>query len=386
MPTSTDAIFKQIKDAQKKANTANLERYQQLLSVIDTLGKQVGAEGTFGQAQQLLSQVGEAAQTRIGEQAIKARASTSQDLISRGLGSTTIRQASMRGIRADEERARQAAAEGTAGQQAGLLTQRAGMEAQIGGMKAGAIEGRFDEGPDLSMFASLIQAAGGTAGGGGAAGGGGGGVTRTSRTLGPMAMAGRSVFGTPFKSSGRGGGGGGGGGVDPQTGRATGLTMPTGSGGGRVSGGGGGVGTSRVSLSPGGGVGFFGGMGGGGSVSYAPKGQTPWDPSQQGEGTISMTESQRDPTAGEQTALDVARAGGAEVGFTGMSPEEAAAADAARDASFEGGQAPTKKEWTWEEEVKRYQKIGIPIPYNIRLKHGKVRPAMSAPVFSGNLR
>ncbi len=229
MPTSLDAIMKQITDAQKKANAANLERYQQLLSVIDTLGKQVGAEGTFGQAEQLLSQVGQAAQTRIGEQATRAQATTEQGLISRGLGSTTIRQSAQRGIRADEERARQEAEERTAGQKAGLLTQRAGLETQIGGMKAGVMERRTDAGPDLGMYASLIQSAG--LGGGGLGGGGprsavqgmrgsggmempinpltGQRVTRVTRSLGPMAMAGRSATGQRFQYGGGGGGAGG---------------------------------------------------------------------------------------------------------------------------------------------------------------------------------
>ena len=84
-------------------------------------------------------------------------------------------------------------------------------------MKAGVMERRTDAGPDLGMFASLMQSAG-------LSGGGGGGgprsaiqgmrgvpgdmpinpltgqrVTRVTRSLGPMAMAGRSAFGQKFK-------------------------------------------------------------------------------------------------------------------------------------------------------------------------------------------
>lgn len=198
MAIDFNAIIQRIDAAQAAANAANLQRYQALLTHLDALGQQVGEAGTFGQATSLLSQVGEAARTRITAAETQAKATTEQGLTSRGLGGTTIRQTAMRGVASDAERARQEAAEALTQQRVGLLTQRAGMEAQIGGMKAAAIEGRQDIGPNLAMFASLLQAA--------AAGEDASSVARrTATVIGPQAQAGRSVFGTPFKYGGSGG-------------------------------------------------------------------------------------------------------------------------------------------------------------------------------------
>lgn len=207
MPIDYDALIRRFDEAQNRANTANLERYQALLTHLETLGQQVGAQGTFGEAENLLAQVGTAARTRIAEQETRALAATEQGLISRGLGGTTIRATARRGVMSDAERARQEAEERTAQQKAGLLTQRAGVETQIGGMRAAAIEGRTDVGPDLGMFASLLQAA--------AAGDTAGGARRTATIMGPQAQAGRDVFGQPFSygPSRAGGGGGGGAGI-----------------------------------------------------------------------------------------------------------------------------------------------------------------------------
>jgi len=215
MPINFDALIQQINAAQQQANMENAQRYQDLLGHLNFLGQQVGAAGTFGQAENLLNQVGTAARTRIGEQKARALATTEQALTSRGLGGTTIRTTARRGVMSDAERARQEMEEKLAQQRVGLLTQRAGFETQIGGMKAAAIEGRQDVGPNLAMFASLLQAA---AAGEAAAPG----TQRVATVIGPQAQAGRSVFGTPFRYGGSGGidpfspssgGGGGGGGV-----------------------------------------------------------------------------------------------------------------------------------------------------------------------------
>lgn len=159
MPVDFDAIMKQISVSQNKANAANLKRYEELLTSLSTLSEQIGAQGTFGEAMALMETVGTAAQTRIQEQAAKARGATEQDLISRGLGGTTTRQAQLRAVGREEEQAIQASEQSLAQKKSGLLAQRAGAELDIGRMRAGAIEGRTDAGPDMSMFASLIQAA-----------------------------------------------------------------------------------------------------------------------------------------------------------------------------------------------------------------------------------
>jgi len=160
MPTTAlQSLIDQITASQKKSVAANEQRYKDLLASIDTLSKQIGKEGTFGEAEALLGRIGEAARADITTQAARAKATSEQDLISRGLGQTTIRESAKRGISADEAKALQAQSESEAAQKAGLLTQRAGSELALGQLKAGAIQGREDVGPDLATFASLIQAA-----------------------------------------------------------------------------------------------------------------------------------------------------------------------------------------------------------------------------------
>jgi hypothetical protein len=154
-----DDIIRQIEGAQKKANDANLARYQELLAHIDSLGQQVGSAGTYGQAESYIQNIGNAARQRIGETGIQQKGLADQDLISRGLGNTTIRTSAMRGIASDTERQMQSADEMEMTAKAGLMERRAGLETDIGKLKASAIEGRYDKGPDMSMYANLLQAA-----------------------------------------------------------------------------------------------------------------------------------------------------------------------------------------------------------------------------------
>jgi len=255
-------ILKRLRKKQEEANEANLQRYEALMTHMEGLTKQIGEQGTFGAAMDLMSQTGEAARTRITEQAKKATAAAEQDLISRGLGATTVRQAERRGIAATAERATQEAEERTAAAKAGVLTQRAGAEMQLGALKAGVMERREDVGPDMGLYASLIQAAAASETAA---------AKRTATVLGPQAQAGRDIFGQPFQygDGGAGGAGGAGGGLAPgaggggaqpaaayypapsgagldlgptgaargwdvETGRATGLSLPGLAGGGSV--------------------------------------------------------------------------------------------------------------------------------------------------------
>ncbi len=159
MPVDYDKLIAQFTASTEKANKANEDRYKELLGQFDALAQQVGSAGTFGEAQKLIENIGTAARTEIADQANRAAAQSDQDLISRGLGNTTVRSAQQRGILGDTSKALAAQSEKEAAAKAGLLTQRAGAELSIGGMRASAIEGRQDVGPDLGMFASLLQAA-----------------------------------------------------------------------------------------------------------------------------------------------------------------------------------------------------------------------------------
>ena len=149
-------FISQMQAAQDKANAANEARYQQTLAQFENLGQ--------------------AGRARIGEQTTRQQATAAQDLTSRGLGSTTITQAVRGGIAREGESSIQE------------LNERVAMQ------KAGVMERRTDAGPDMGMFAGLIQA---MMAGQGAAGGGGRSVI--SGGLGPMARRGLTAFGSPSK-------------------------------------------------------------------------------------------------------------------------------------------------------------------------------------------
>ena len=120
--SALQGIINQMQAAQKKANLANEQRYQQILGSFENLGK--------------------AGRARIEQQTTQRQAQATQSLTSRGLGSTTITSAVERGIASDAE------------------LQRQQLEESVTMQKAGVMERRTDEGPDLGMFASLLQAAG----------------------------------------------------------------------------------------------------------------------------------------------------------------------------------------------------------------------------------
>ena len=161
-------IIRQMQTAQEKANLLNEQRYQQALAQFETLGQ--------------------AGRTRIERQAAQRQATATQSLISRGLGGTTITSAVGRGIASDVE------------------FQRQQLEESVAMQKAGLIERRTDVGPDLGMFANLLQAAGQEQ-----VGAGPGGRQLISGGLGPMASRGLTAFGQPFKYFGGEAGGGAGG-------------------------------------------------------------------------------------------------------------------------------------------------------------------------------
>ncbi len=115
-------IIAQMQAAQEKANLVNEQRYQQILGTFENLGK--------------------AGRARIEQQTTQRQAAATQNLTSRGLGGTTITSAVERGIATDAE------------------TQRQQLEEGIAVQRAGVMERRTDTGPDLGMFASLLQMAG----------------------------------------------------------------------------------------------------------------------------------------------------------------------------------------------------------------------------------
>jgi hypothetical protein len=114
-------ILKQLQQAQTSANAANEQRYQDILGLYSNLGKTGTAQIQENEAQQ--------------------QAKATQDLTSRGLGNSTVTSSVSRGIANDAQFAQQA------------------LQEQIAGQKAGVMERRTDQGPNMSMYANLLQQA-----------------------------------------------------------------------------------------------------------------------------------------------------------------------------------------------------------------------------------
>lgn len=182
-------ILKRLGDAQRQARQANIQRFK------DIVGERVeGAPpGTFRGG--LLENVGREQRELIGERSVQAGARAEQDLISRGLASTTIRPSIQRGIASDRARQERALTE------------------QTSRLRAGVIERREDTGPDPALFANLArqaEAAGSTnriqaripgravpSGGPAGSGGGGGRSSFGERAPGqPTIQGGVKTFGT----------------------------------------------------------------------------------------------------------------------------------------------------------------------------------------------
>jgi hypothetical protein len=151
-------LLEQLQTGETQAREAGEKQYQNLLESITGLKSQVG--GTFGRAEQMLGQIGEAQRRRVTEAGTQAKAASRQDLVSRGLGNTTVVDAVQRGIDTDTQRAMGELAGQEAAQALGLLTQRAGSQRQLGALEADAILSRQIEPPRTSEYLSLIEALG----------------------------------------------------------------------------------------------------------------------------------------------------------------------------------------------------------------------------------
>lgn len=210
--TGLAGIVQQLQTAQQAANQANKRRYQQGFNLL-TKGRGT-ARSYYDQAADQIDVMGRGATEDVERGATRALAAGRQSLMSAGLGNTTIAANLPRGVEEDRRRAMQSVEEQRAQQAMGLLTQRAGAELGASGQLAGFIGSRTDTGPDLGLYASLMQAAAAAPAAG---------RTAISGGIGPNAAAGTSVFGTPFKygsgGTGSGGsafsGGGSGGGNTP---------------------------------------------------------------------------------------------------------------------------------------------------------------------------
>jgi hypothetical protein len=114
-------ILKQLQTTQNQANTANQQRYQDVLGMYSNLGQ------TESQA--------------IAEQGQQQQAKSTQDLMARGLGNTTVTGAMSRGIASDTQ------------------SQQTQLQEGLAAKEAGVMQSMNQQGPDMSMYANLIKSA-----------------------------------------------------------------------------------------------------------------------------------------------------------------------------------------------------------------------------------
>lgn len=107
----------------------------------------------FERARGELSKVGGAARTRIGQSREQRLASSEQNLISRGLGNTTIRGSARRGIESDIGLEQQSLDEMLAGRRSGLEERAGGFELNLGqfGLQSMGAE------PNMQDFMRMLQ-------------------------------------------------------------------------------------------------------------------------------------------------------------------------------------------------------------------------------------
>src|SRR5690606_13589557 len=126
-----------------EANAAGLEQYKNLLEVVTGLQQNVvGQGGIFDQAMGNIEGMGTSARQRVAENMQHQLGATEQDMTSRGLGNTTIRQSGLRGVRRDAEQAHQAIDEQVGAARSGLLLQKAGAMSDLGRLHADSILSR----------------------------------------------------------------------------------------------------------------------------------------------------------------------------------------------------------------------------------------------------
>ncbi|KKL90651.1 hypothetical protein LCGC14_1902530, partial [marine sediment metagenome] len=152
------------------ANAANEQRYGQIMQTVATTQDKVGQR--YSEIMDFVDTIGGAGMERIGQAGQRAMATADQDLISRGLGQTTVRSAVQRGITEDMSRAEREQAEQTAKQRTDVMKSQVGADERLGMFLAQMQEARTDRGPDAGLMAQLMSQAGMGEGLGGGAGGG----------------------------------------------------------------------------------------------------------------------------------------------------------------------------------------------------------------------
>jgi len=157
MAVDINELIEQYEQQRAQANQANEQRYDELLELLSGLQNRRGT--VYDDVIGTIAAGGQTARRNAKRRGTVERGAAEQDLISRGLGNTTVRSSVMRGINRDTTDLLNQIAERQAMQTAQAQERSFGAETNTTRMLAGAIEGRQDVGPSMSQYARLIQQA-----------------------------------------------------------------------------------------------------------------------------------------------------------------------------------------------------------------------------------
>lgn len=151
----TAAMMAQMQAAQQQQNQAALQQYKRLLGSVKATQKRTGK--LFGKAQKMTKDMGRSAIEDTEMARTQRLAGAEQDLISRGLGNTTIRGSMQRGINADADRNIRAIREGVNAQRSGLFAQQAGAQMGLGQFRADSLLSRQNVNPFQADYIQMLQ-------------------------------------------------------------------------------------------------------------------------------------------------------------------------------------------------------------------------------------
>ena len=151
-------IANQLKAAQDAANAANRIRFTQALQEQKYAATRMREQ--FDIAGRGLATMGQAATANIRVGAQRTAAASRQQMMSSGLSGTTAVAAAGRRVGEEENRALLGVQEMRQQAMTGLASQRAGMEMQVGQARTGLLSSFQEQGPNLGMYAGLLQQGG----------------------------------------------------------------------------------------------------------------------------------------------------------------------------------------------------------------------------------
>jgi hypothetical protein len=152
-----DEIMDSYNAAVSAANAANEKRYKEAVKTM--VSAQTRSDELYGEADQVLMDLGKERLSQIAQESAQASGKTQQSASNRGLGNTTVVDSLLRGISSDKTRAETQVGESVNTQRSGLKTQQANAQTNLAGLLANLYASKSDNAPDASLYAALAKQA-----------------------------------------------------------------------------------------------------------------------------------------------------------------------------------------------------------------------------------